>query len=58
MMRARIRVDGRLAGGLQALWGRQWRSAMGAVGQDEDRGRGKRRWRTRVARVGGDVQLA
>ena len=31
---------------------------MGAGGQDEDRGRGKRRSRTGVARVGGDLRLS
>ena len=58
MLRARIRVDGRLAGGRKRFWGRQWRSAMGAGGQEEDRGHGKRCSRTGVARVGGDVGLA
>ena len=53
MIRARIRVDGRLAGGLRRFWGCQWRSAMGAGGQDEDRGHGKKRLRTEMARVGG-----
>ena len=27
MIRARIWVDGRLVGGLQALWGHRWRPA-------------------------------
>ncbi len=41
MVRARIRVDGRLAGGLQALWGHRWRPAVavasGMAGQDAAR---------------------
>ena len=41
MIRARIRVDGRLAGVCKRFWGRQWRSAMGAGGQaDGDHGVG------------------
>ena len=44
MLRARIRVDGRLAGVCKRFWGRQWRSAMGAGGQErtEDTARGAR----------------
>ena len=58
MLRARIRVDGRLAGGLQALLGAPMAVCDGRWGTREDRGHGKRRSGTGVARVGGDVQLA
>ena len=58
MIRARIRVDGRWRGVCRRFGGANGGLPMGAVGQDEDRGSGKRRSRTRVARVGGDVQLA
>ena len=58
MIRARIWVDGRLAGGLQALLGGTdgglqwlWRGGWGI-------GHGKRRSRTGLARVCGDVGLA
>ena len=33
MIRARIRVDGRLAGGLQALLGRRWRPAVAVASE-------------------------
>ena len=33
MIRARIRVDGRLAGGLQALWGHRWRPAVAVASE-------------------------
>ena len=45
MLRARIRVDGRMWRGVcKRFWGRQWRSAMGAGGQErtEDTARGAR----------------
>ena len=58
MLWARIRVDGRLAGGLQALLGAPMAVCDGRWGTREDRGHGKRRSRTGMARVGGDVQLA
>ena len=58
MLRARIRVDGRLAGALQELLGAPMAVCDGRWGTREDRGHGKRRSRTGVARVGGDVQLA
>ena len=53
MIRARIWVDGRLAGGLQALLG----APMAAYSRDGGIGHGKRRSRT-LARVCGDVGLA
>ena len=58
MIRARIRVDGRLAGGLQALLEAPMAVCDGRWGTREDRGHGKKRARTGVARVGGDVGLA
>ena len=58
MLRARIRVDGRFGGGLQALLGAPMAVCDGRWGTREDRGHGKRHSRTGVARVGGDVQLA
>ena len=58
MIRARIRVDGRLAGGLQALLGAPMAACSGCGERDGRIGHGKRRSRTGMARVGGDVQLA
>ena len=62
IIRARIRVDGRLAGrlagGLQALLGAPMESYSGCGEGDGGIGHGKRRSRTGLARVGGDVQLA
>ena len=58
MLRARIRVDGRLAGGLQALLGAPMAAYSGCGQRDGGIGHGKRRSRTGLARVGGDVQLA
>ena len=58
MIRARIRVDGRLAGGLQALLGAPMAACSGCGERDGGIGHGKRRSRTGIARVGGDVQLA
>ena len=58
MIRARIRVDGRLAGGLQALLGAPMAACSGCGERDGGIGHGKRRSRTGMARVGGDVQLA
>ena len=57
MIRARIRVDGRLAGGLQALLGAPMAACSGCGERDGGIGHGKRRSRTGMARVGGDVQL-
>ena len=51
MVRARIRVDGRLAGGLQELLGAPM--AAGCGERDGGIGHGKRRSRTGMARVGG-----
>ena len=58
MIRARIWVDGRLAGGLQALLGAPMAAYSGCGERDGGIGHGKRRSRTGLARVGGDVQLA
>ena len=58
MIRARIRVDGRLAGSLQALLGAPLAACSGCAERDGGIGHGKRRSRTGLARVGGDVQLA
>ena len=33
MIRARIRVDGRLAGGRRRFWGRRWRSAVAVLSE-------------------------
>ena len=57
MIRARIRVDGRLAGGLQALLGAPMAAYSGCGERDGGIGHGKRRSRTGLARVGGDVEL-
>ena len=53
MVRARIRVDGRLAGGLQALLGAPMAVCRGCGEGDGGIGHGKRRSRTGLARVGG-----
>ena len=58
IIRARIRVYGRLAGGLQALLGAPMAVCRGCGEGDGGIGHGKRRSRTGMARVGGDVQLA
>ena len=58
MNRARIRVDGRLEGGLQAFLGAPMAACSGCGERDGGIGHGKRRSRTVMARVGGDVQLA
>ena len=58
MIRARIRLDGRLAGGLQALWGVTMAAYSGCGERDGGIGHGKRRSRTGLARVCGDVGLA
>ena len=58
MIRARIRVDGRLEGDLQALLGAPMAACSGCGERDCGIGHGKRRSRTGLARVGGDVQLA
>ena len=55
MIRARIWVDGRLAGGLQALLGAPMAAYSGCGERDGGIGHGKRRSRTGVARVCGDV---
>ena len=58
MIRARIRVDGRSAGGLQALLGAPMVAYRGCGEGDGGIGHGGRGSRTGMARVGGDVQLA
>ena len=58
MIRARIWVDGRLAGGLQALLGTPMAAYSGCGERDGGIGHGKRRSRTGLARVCGDVGLA
>ena len=58
MIRARIWVDGRLAGGLQALFGAPMAAYSGCGERDGGIGHGKRRWRTGLARDCGDVGLA
>ena len=58
MIRARIWVDGRLAGGLQALLGVPMAAYSGCGERDGGIGHGKRRSRTGLARVCGDVGLA
>ena len=58
MIRARIWVDGRLAGGLQALLGAPMAAYSGCGERDGGIGHGKRRLRTGLARVCGDVGLA
>ena len=57
MVPARIRVDGRLAGGLQALLGAPMAAYSGCGERDGGIGHGKRRSRTGLAQVCGDVQL-
>ena len=51
MIRARIWVDGRLAGGLQALLGAPMAAYSGCGERDGGIGHGKRRSRTGLARV-------
>ena len=58
MIRARIWVDGRLAGGLQALLGAPMAAYSGCGERDGGIGHGKRRSRTGLARVCRDVGLA
>ena len=58
MIRARIWVDGSLAGGLQALLGAPMAAYSGCGERDGGIGHGKRRSRTGLARVCGDVGLA
>ncbi len=58
IIRARIRVDGGLAGGLQALLGAPMAAYSGCGESDGRIGHGKRRSRTGLARVCGDVGLA
>ena len=58
MIRARTWVDGRLAGGLQALLGAPMAAYSGCGERDGGIGHGKRRSRTGLARVCGDVGLA
>ena len=57
MIWARIRVDGKLDGDLQALLGAPMAVCDGRWGTRGDRGHGKRRSRTGLARVCGDVQF-
>ena len=58
MIRARIWVDGRLAGGLQALLGAPMAAYSGCGEGDGGIGHGKRRSRTGLGAVCGDVGLA
>ena len=58
IIRACIRVGGRSPGGLQALLGAPMTVCDGPGGQDEDRGHGRNRSRTVVARVCGDLGCA
>ena len=58
MIRARTWVDGRLASGLQALLGAPMAAYSGCGERDGGIGHGKRRSRTGLARVCGDVGLA
>ena len=58
MIRARIWVGGRLGGGLQALLGAAMAAYSGCGEGDGGIGHGKRRSRTGLARVCGDVGLA
>ena len=58
MIRARIWVDGRLAGGLQALLGAPMAAYSGCGEPDGGIGHSKRPSRTGLARVCGDVGLA
>ena len=58
MIRARLWVDGKLAGGLQALLGAPMAAYSGCGERDGRIGHGKRRSRTELARVCGDVGLA
>ena len=58
MVRARIREDEGLAAVCRRFWGRRWRPAVAVVSEMAGRGHGKRRSRTGLARVCGDVQLA
>ena len=58
MIRARIRVDGRLAAVCRRFWGRRWRPTVACGERDGGIRHGERRSRTGMARVGGDVQLA
>ena len=58
MVRARIRVDGKLESGLQVLLGAPMAAYSGCREGDGVIGHGKRHSRTGLARVGGDVQLA
>ena len=57
MIRAGIRVDRRLAGGLQALLGAPMAACSGYDDRNGGIGHSKRRSRTGMARVGGDVRL-
>ena len=58
MIRARIRVDGRLEGDLQALWGVPMEASQWLWRARWRIGHGERRSRTELARVGGHVGLA
>ena len=58
MIRARTWVAGRLGGGLQALLGAPMAAYSGCGERDGGIGHGKRRSRTGLARVCGDVGLA
>ena len=58
MVWARIRVGWEVGGGLQALWGAPLAAYSGCGEGDGRIGHGKRRSRTGLARVCGDVQFA
>ena len=57
MIRARIRVDGRLAAVCRRFSGRRWRPTVAVVSEMAGKTR-RGALRTGMARVGGDVQLA
>ena len=57
MIRVRIRVDWELEGDLQAVLGSPMSACSGCGERDGGIGHGKRRSRTGLARVCGDVQL-
>ena len=57
MVRARIREDEGLAAVCRRFWGRRWRPTVAVVSEIAGRGHGKRRSRTGLAQVCGDVRL-
>ena len=58
MIRARIRADARLAAVCRRFWGAPMAAYSGCGERDGGLRHGERRWRTGMARVGGEVQLA